>query len=297
MFWKAGLTSRSHYLQRSCLHLLFSRLTEMRHHLHFHLWKLYSLFTHHFFHDRALRSHLSIKWVKSQSAAQVRQVLSRMPGWSSGSTGTSLEETPAGGWAVLGISKLCNTSLVLLWGLCTDTELSELWEGGHAVLLPSLGLSAHSMAQPRASSCGEMAETSPWIPCIPRCRALKGFLLVLKQCPAICGMVKHARKDRQAACTGHQLSGRALLRSLNPSTGIPWTTFWASCASSGSSLCWDTQIQSQLISGTAAQATAACLGGCWTAVSAMTQLLLDFKRDLFLSWIHGDCFIKARAGC
>lgn len=54
--------------------------------------------------------------------------------------------------------------------------------------------------KPWASICGEMAETSPRIPCRHRCRGLR-VVCLFKRCPEICGTIKRASSshlERQA---------------------------------------------------------------------------------------------------
>lgn len=57
-------------------------------------------------------------------------------------------------------------------GLCVATTLPCCPHWG-CQLIPWLTPARH---KPWASSCGEMAEASPWIPCIPRCRGLYAWV-------------------------------------------------------------------------------------------------------------------------
>lgn len=259
-FWKIGLMSKSQNWKWSCIHPCL--LWEMRHHLHFQLCQLLS------FHPRFLSCQRSVvpprasKWVKLEGAEQSAWLVQ----WQH----RHLSEGDTSDGELWWGSVSCRTSLSFYWGLCTEL-FEEPCEGLWVATLSSLGLSAQGWHQqgtsPGPAVVGTRLKLHPEFP------GAEGSMLVLEQCFKIheiakCAISSHL--ERQAENV-HCAPALSLLWSLNPCTNIPRNTFWAGHASwCSSSVLGHTDAQSQLISGKAAQGTAACLGGCWTAVSAMT---------------------------
>lgn len=193
--------------------------------------------------------------------------------------------------------ELCK-GLVLLWGLCALglSFWGATWRAtdGHAVLT---GVAQPvPWPEPWACSGGEIAETSSEVAWTHQCRGLRVAHLcwnnVLKSVewsnvpvrPTLKEACKAAGESPRLVCpcwpqgnTGRQ---RPLCTSFQTVTcrgaqthpqAFSEVPFQLVMLPPASSLCWGTHAQSQLSTASqAAQWTASCSGGCWTAVSAMT---------------------------